>query len=82
MKLLSISGEGLASLCEPFIVDFTAPPLAGAGLFLISGPTGAGKSTLLDALSLALFDRFPRLDGARVDNDLPSPSGDGPELAT
>jgi exonuclease SbcC len=81
MKLLSISGEGLASLCEPFCVDFTAPPLAGAGLFLISGPTGAGKSTLLDALSLALFDRFPRLDGARVDNDLPSPSGDGPELA-
>jgi exonuclease SbcC len=81
MKLLSISGEGLASLSEPFAIDFAAPPLAGAGLFLISGPTGAGKSTLLDALSLALFDRFPRLDGARVDNELPAPGDDEPELA-
>lgn len=81
MRLLAIAGEGLASLSEPFAIDFSAPPLAGAGLFLIAGPTGAGKSTLLDALSLALFDRFPRLDGARVDNELPAPGGDEPELA-
>ncbi len=35
-------------------------PLAGAGLFAITGPTGAGKSTLLDALTLALFGRAAR----------------------
>ncbi|MFM8989910.1 MAG: AAA family ATPase, partial [Alphaproteobacteria bacterium] len=81
MKLLSIAGEGLASLAEPFAIDFAAPPLAGAGLFLIAGPTGAGKSTLLDALSHALFDRFPRHDGARVDNELPAPGGHEPEFA-
>ncbi|MFX5476438.1 AAA family ATPase, partial [Acinetobacter baumannii] len=47
-----------------FAIDFTAEPLASAGLFAICGPTGAGKSTLLDALCLALYDDTPRM--ARV----------------
>ncbi len=62
MRILAIRGSNLASLPE-FSIDFTAEPLAGAGLFAITGRTGAGKSTILDALCLALFDKTPRLAG-------------------
>ena len=55
MKILAIRLKNLASLAGPIDIDFTAEPLASAGLFAITGPTGAGKSTLLDALCLALF---------------------------
>ncbi len=61
MKILAIRLKNLASLAGPVEVDFTAEPLASAGLFAITGPTGAGKSTLLDALCLALFGAIPRL---------------------
>ena len=61
MKILRIAGSNLASLGEPFEVDFESEPLASAGVFAIGGPTGAGKSTLLDALCLALYDATPRL---------------------
>ena len=64
MRVLRIAGRNLASLADEFSVDFTAQPLADAGLFAISGPTGAGKSTLLDALCLALYDDTPRLHKA------------------
>lgn len=60
MRILRISGQGIRSLAEPFVVDFTTGPLAGGGLFAIVGPTGAGKSTLLDAMCLALYGRVPR----------------------
>ena len=56
MKILAIRLKNLASLAGPVDIDFTAEPLASAGLFAITGPTGAGKSTLLDALCLALFN--------------------------
>ena len=62
MKILAIRLKNLASLAGPFEIDFTAEPLASAGLFAITGPTGAGKSTLLDALCLALFGAVPRLN--------------------
>ncbi|MBL8347611.1 MAG: AAA family ATPase [Rubrivivax sp.] len=62
MKILQIRGRNLASLAGDFNLDFESGPLAETGLFAISGPTGAGKSTLLDALSLALYDRTPRLE--------------------
>lgn len=62
MKILQIRGRNLASLAGDFSLDFESGPLAEAGLFAIAGPTGAGKSTLLDALSLALYDRTPRLE--------------------
>ena len=65
MKILKIGGANLASLAAPFSVDFEAEPLAGSGLFAISGPTGAGKSTLLDALCLALYGATPRLKTSR-----------------
>ncbi len=61
MKILALRLENLASLPGPLELDFTAPPLADAGLFAITGPTGAGKSTLLDALCLALYGSTPRL---------------------
>ena len=64
MRVLRIAGKNLASLADEFSVDFTAQPLAEAGLFAICGPTGAGKSTLLDALCLALYDDTPRLHKA------------------
>ena len=62
MKILAIRLKNLASLAGPFELDFTAEPLASAGLFAITGPTGAGKSTPLDALCLALFGAIPRLN--------------------
>lgn len=62
MKILAIRLKNLASLAGEQQIDFTAEPLASAGLFAITGPTGAGKSTLLDALCLALFGSTPRLD--------------------
>ncbi|MDN3519912.1 AAA family ATPase [Halomonas ramblicola] len=61
MRILALRLENLASLPGPLELDFTAAPLADAGLFAITGPTGAGKSTLLDALCLALYGGTPRL---------------------
>jgi len=45
-------------------IQFADGLLGDTGLFVISGPTGAGKSTLLDVMTLALFNRLPRLNGA------------------
>ncbi|MDR5899046.1 AAA family ATPase [Halomonas vilamensis] len=68
MKILALRLENLASLPGPLELDFTAAPLAEAGLFAITGPTGAGKSTLLDALCLALYGNTPRLRQAPGQN--------------
>ncbi len=64
MRILAIRGSNLASLAGDFHIDFEAEPLAGSGIFAITGPTGAGKSTLLDAVCLALFAEIPRLRSA------------------
>ena len=79
MKILAIRLKNLASLAGPFEIDFTAEPLASAGLFAITGPTGAGKSTLLDALCLALFGAVPRLSNTGRDAKVPDADG---EVAT
>jgi len=71
MKILAIRLKNLASLAGDQVIDFTAEPLASAGLFAITGPTGAGKSTILDALCLALFGSTPRLDGVSPLNKVP-----------
>lgn len=65
MRILAIRGRNLASLEGEFALDFTAEPLASAGIFAISGPTGSGKSTLLDAMCLALFAKTPRTELAK-----------------
>ncbi|MGY2374138.1 AAA family ATPase [Pseudomonas sp. SDO524_S393] len=76
MKILAIRLKNLASLAGPFEIDFTADPLASAGLFAITGPTGAGKSTLLDALCLALFGAVPRLNHTKRDAKIPDADGE------
>lgn len=76
MKVLAIRLKNLASLAGPFEIDFTAEPLASAGLFAITGPTGAGKSTLLDALCLALFGAVPRLNNAQASAKTPDADGE------
>ncbi len=63
MRILSISGENVASLGR-FTVRLDQEPLRSAGIFAIVGPTGAGKSSLLDALCLALYHQVPRLADA------------------
>jgi exonuclease SbcC len=45
-------------------IQFNEGLLKSTGLFVIAGPTGAGKSTLLDVITLALFNRVPRISGA------------------
>jgi len=76
MKILAIRLKNLASLAGPFEIDFTAEPLASAGLFAITGPTGAGKSTLLDALCLALFGTVPRLNSVQASAKAPDVDGE------
>ncbi|NBA94304.1 AAA family ATPase [Pseudomonas sp. R5(2019)] len=76
MKILAIRLKNLASLAGPFELDFTAEPLASAGLFAITGPTGAGKSTLLDALCLALYGAVPRLSNTGRDAKVPDADGE------
>ncbi|HDT5864398.1 exonuclease SbcC [Aeromonas hydrophila] len=46
MKILSLSGENLASLTGPFTIDFAGGALGISGLFAITGNTRAdgGKS--------------------------------------
>ncbi len=60
MKILRLRLTNLNSLRGTTAIDFTAPPLAGAGIFAITGQTGAGKTTLLDAITLALYGRVAR----------------------
>jgi len=64
MKILRIRFENINSLKGLHEIDFTEKPLASAGLLAITGPTGSGKSTILDVITLALFNRIPRISGA------------------
>ncbi len=61
MKIKRLFIRNLNSLRGEHEIKFDNEPLAGSGLFAITGPTGSGKSTLLDALSLALYGKVPRL---------------------
>ncbi len=60
MKINSIRLKNIHSFKGVHQVEFQSGPLAGVGLFAITGPTGAGKSTLLDVITLALFNNTPR----------------------
>ncbi|HSF63683.1 MAG TPA: AAA family ATPase, partial [Paracoccaceae bacterium] len=76
MRILSIAGQNIASLADPFTIDFTAEPLRSAGLFAITGETGAGKSSILDAMCLALYGRCPRLSVGSAGDEVPDAGGD------
>ncbi len=64
MKIRKIKFKNIHSLKGEHEVDFSNGALSEAGLFLITGPTGSGKSTLLDIITLALYNRIPRIDSA------------------
>ncbi len=74
MKILKLHFKNINSLRGEHTVDFTASPLSDSGLFAITGPTGSGKSTLLDVITLALFNRVPRL-GKSISKNLVAQSG-------
>lgn len=62
MRIVALRGRGLRSLAKDFKIEFLKDPLKNAGLFAIVGPNGAGKTTLLDAITLALFGKYPRTE--------------------
>ena len=65
MKILAIRGKNIACLAAPFALSLDQEPIAGTGLFVITGATGSGKTSLLDTMCLALFDMVPRLRRGR-----------------
>ncbi|MFN5635482.1 MAG: AAA family ATPase, partial [Flavobacteriia bacterium] len=75
MKIISIRLKNINSLKDEHTIDFTADPLASAGLFVITGPTGSGKSTILDAITLALYGRIPRLKHLKINHNLVEKEG-------
>ena len=75
MEIQKIEICNLNSLKGEFCIDFTSSPLKGQDIFAITGATGSGKSTILDAITLALYNRVPRLDGKEGEYN---PNSNGP----
>ncbi|MGZ5254466.1 MAG: AAA family ATPase, partial [Flavitalea sp.] len=61
MQINKIRINNINSLRGTWEIDFTKEPFISSSLFAITGPTGSGKSTILDAITLALFNRIPRV---------------------
>ncbi len=64
MRPLAIAFQAFGSYPGKVEVDFT--PLAGRGLFLVTGDTGSGKTTIFDAMCYALYGAMPRKDEREV----------------
>lgn len=69
MEIQKIEICNLNSLKGEFCIDFMSGQLKGQDIFAITGATGSGKSTILDAITLALYNRIPRLDGKKGDGN-------------
>lgn len=63
MKILSLRLRNINSFRDDIHLDFECEPLSCSSLFAITGDTGSGKTTLLDAITVALYNKTPRLDG-------------------
>lgn len=61
MRIDSIKFKNINSLKGEHEINFGENPLKDSGIFAIIGPTGSGKSTLLDVITLALYNRVPRI---------------------
>jgi exonuclease SbcC len=68
LKILSLRLRNINSFRSDVHLDFTSEPLCSTSLFAITGPTGSGKTTLLDAISVALYNKTPRLNGTGNSN--------------
>jgi len=66
MKINNIRFKNIHSLKGEQYVSFSEGILDEAGLFAITGPTGSGKSTLLDVITLALYNRIPRINSNKI----------------
>jgi len=62
MKICKIRFKNIHSLKGEHSIDFVNGVLGESGLFVITGATGTGKSTILDVITLALYNRIPRID--------------------
>ncbi len=64
MKICKVKFKNIHSLKGEHEIDFENGVLGESGLFVITGATGTGKSSILDVITLALFNRIPRIDSA------------------
>ncbi len=62
MKICKIKFKNIHALKGEHTIDFENGILGEAGLFVITGATGTGKSTILDIITLALYNKIPRIE--------------------
>lgn len=70
MKIIELQFKNIHSFKGEATISFDKEPLSSAGIFAIVGATGSGKSTLLDIITLALFNRIPRVNSSISKNNL------------
>jgi len=75
MRIDRIKFKNINSLKDEVEVPFGEAPLKDAGIFAIIGPTGSGKSTLLDVITLALYNRVPRINAKAITDTIVESTG-------